>query len=254
MEAASGKFETWWLEMEDTLREFASSNNFKWLLSPADSPWRQGKAERRISIIKKLINVSVGDTRVTPVELQTIFFEISNICNERPIGLSPPREDGSYTVITPNQLLFGRSYNQLPDDVELAENLPINARYRIITHVTTVFWQLWSSDVSPGLVIRQKWHRKGRNLQKGDLVMICESSKIKAKYKLAIVATADCDRDGVVRSTSLRYVNVRKDVNGDYKSTVVYVTRSVQRLILILPVEEQETRIMVKDDVCLVQS
>ena len=134
----------------------------------------------------------------------------------------------------------------------------MKARYRIITHITTMFWQRWSSEVSPGLVIRQKWHQKGRNLQKGDLVMICEPSKLKAKYKLAIVAAAGSDNDGCVRSVSLRYVNVRKDDKGEFKSSMVYVTRSIQRLVLIIPVEEQETPILVKNDIndvhCLVQS
>ena len=46
--------------------------------------------------MKKLLTLSLGDTRVTPVELQTILFECANICNERPIGMSKPREDGSY--------------------------------------------------------------------------------------------------------------------------------------------------------------
>ena len=61
----------------------------------------------------------MGDTRVSPLELQTIFMEAANICNERPLGLSKPRADGTYDVLTPNNLLLGRSVNILPDDTEL---------------------------------------------------------------------------------------------------------------------------------------
>ena len=258
LESAGGKLEQWWTKMEDALRTFAASKNFKWLLSPADSPWRQGKAERRIAIVKKLIRISIGDTRVTPVELQTIFFEESNICNERPISLSLPRSDGTYTIITPNQLLLGRSFNQLPDDLELVESLPISARYRLVNHVTTEFWKRWSSEVSPGLVVRQKWHEKSRNLCEGDLVMICEPSKLKSRYKLAVVDYVHDTRDGCVRSVTLRYTNIRKDAKGALRSSVVRVTRSIQRLVLVLPVEEQVTKIEVQDDDhsvhCLVQS
>ena len=132
----------------------AGMKNFRWELSPADSPWRQGKAERMIGIVKRLLGLSIGEqTRVSPLELQTILMEIANICSERPIGLSKPREDGSYTIITPNQLLLGRSINKLPDDTEIAESLPVASCYRIQNIVTTDFWRLWSREVSPGLML-----------------------------------------------------------------------------------------------------
>ncbi len=211
-------------------------------MSPPDSPWRQGKAERRIGVVKGLLQVSIGDTRVTPLELQTIFMEISNICNERPIGLSKPRADGTYTVLTPNHLLMGRSSNILPDDTELSEDLPYASRYRLINHVTTVFWKKWCDEVAPRLVFRQKWHEKSRNLRVNDVVMICESSPIKSKYKLAIVDQVHTSDDGAVRSATVRYANVHGD-----SSTSVRVKRSVQRLVLILSVEEQDSPLEVLD-------
>jgi hypothetical protein len=90
LESASGKLECWWKKMEGPLATFAGSEKFQWKTSPADSPWRQGKVERRIAIVKKHIRFSIGDTRVTPLELQTILFEIANICNERPISIAKP--------------------------------------------------------------------------------------------------------------------------------------------------------------------
>ena len=247
LESASGILDKWWQTMERALREFGSSKNFEWKVSPPDSPWRQGKAERRIGIIKKLLRLAIGDSRLTPLELQTIFFEVANVCNERPIGISKPREDGSYVVITPNQLLMGRSVNILPDDTEIAESLPMVNRYRLVKHVTDAFWHQWSSYVSPALVVRQKWHEKSRNLMIGDLVMICEASKIKSKYKMGVVDAVKESRDGVVRSATVRYCNIQSNSKGDDKVTTVRVIRSVQRLVLIMPVEEMSSSIEVQD-------
>ena len=254
LESASGKLENWWSSFSNSLRTLAGSKNFQWKLSPADSPWRQGKAERRIGVVKKLIRLSIGDSRVSPLELQTVLMEIANICNERPVGLSKPREDGSYSVLTPNHLLLGRSINVLPDDAELSEDLPMPSRYRLVNFVTTSFWQKWMREVAPRLILRQKWHQKSRNLCAGDLVMICEPSKIKAKYKLAIVEVAHKSKDGCVRSATLRYTNIRGD-----NWVSVLVERSVQRLVLVLPVEEQDTPLTVKDcdthvEVCVAQT
>ena len=234
--------------MGQSLQTFGGAHNFRWNLSPADSPWRQGKAERRIAIVKRCIAQALGDTRVTPVELQTVLFEIANICNERPIGVSKPRSDGSYSLITPNQLLLGRSVNILPDDSEIVDNLPMRARYRLIHEITSNFWKRWSSEVSPSLVVRQKWHEKSRNLCVGDLVRICEPSKLKAKYKLGIVDAVTISADGNVRSAIIRYVLLQKNSKGEDMVRVIRVSRSVQRLVLILPVEEQDTQLTITSD------
>ena len=233
--------------MSHSLQEFSSSNGFEWKISPPDSPWRQGKAERRIGIVKKLLHHSVGDSRLTPLELQTAFFKISNICNERPLGLSKPREDGSYELITPNQLLLGRNANVFPDDRSLANSLGVKARYQIVKHVTDNFWQRWSTHVSPALVLRQKWHEPSRNVCVGDLVMICEDSKVKAKYKMGVVDNVKYSSDNVVRSATVRYCNIQHNPKGDDEVTTMRVERSIQRLVLIMPVEEMQASVVVKD-------
>ena len=152
LESAKGILEHCWIQMEHPLRDFGEYQKL-----PVECfTWRQGNAVRRIAVVKKLLHLAVADSRLTPVELQTVLFEVSNICNERPITLSKPREDGTYAIITPNQLLLGRSRNILPDDTVISDVLSTSARYRLLHHVTTVFWQRWSSEVSPGLVVRQK--------------------------------------------------------------------------------------------------
>ena len=177
-------------------------------------------------------------------------MEIANICNERPIGSAEPRADGTYALITPNQLLLGRSINMLPDDTEMVERLPVklSARYRLIHHVTSQFWKRWSEEVSPSLIVRQKWHDKTRNLCTGDLVMICESTKLKSKYKLGVVDAVNVSRDGNVRSATIRYVIVQSNSKGEDRIRFVRVNRSVQRLVLLLPVEEQTHPLEVKDN------
>ena len=237
--SASGKLASWWDEMQEPLQTFAGSetkgkSSFSWKISPADSPWRQGKVEKRIGLVKRLIKLSVGDTRLSPLELQTCLMEVSNICNERPLGGVKPRDDGTYTVVTPNQLLTGWSGNSLPDSSSVVEKLPMNSRFRAISHVSTSFWERWCTLVAPGLVVRQKWHKESRNIQVGDLVMIADSGKIKGKYKLGIVVATTLSGDGLVRSATVQYFIKR----GTGVWSAERVVRSVQRLVLILSVED----------------
>ena len=77
-----------------------------------------------IKLVKRLLKIPIGDSKLTPSELQTVVFEDANLCNERPVGINKAVcEDGSYQVLTPNCLLVGRSTNKVPDDVTLTENM-----------------------------------------------------------------------------------------------------------------------------------
>ena len=114
----------------------------------------------------------------------------------------------------------------LPDDTQLVENLPMATRYRLIHHVSVTFWEKWCVLVGPGLVLRQKWHQKSRNLKVGDLVMIADPSKFNAKYKLAIVAAVNFSAPHVVvprhcRSHSLRGTHCHGGVNATAPSAVL---------------------------------
>ena len=156
-----------------------------------------------------------------------------------------PREDGTFEVITPKQLLMGWSGNSLPDGSAIIDKLPMSSRFWAISHVSTSFWNRWCTLVSPSLVSRQKWHQASRNICDGDLVMIADSGKIKGKYKLGIVVATNVSSEGLVRSATVQYF-VRRGVAETWSAE--RVTRSVQRLVLILSVEEQAGELMVKDE------
>merc|ERR1711905_81008 len=68
--SAGGKLESWYQEMGKSLQGLASSKGFRWEINPANSPWRQGKTERRIGVIKRLLKISVNDVKLTSMELQ----------------------------------------------------------------------------------------------------------------------------------------------------------------------------------------
>ena len=74
----------------------------------------------------------------------------------------------------------------------------------------------------------------------GDLVMIADATKIKSQYKLGTVDSVTTSSDSRVRSAVVRYFN-RKGVSESWKPE--RVVRSVQRLTLILPVEEQDSAV-----------
>ena len=249
--SSSGSLQSWWTDMGERLSRLAGEARFTWKISPADSAWRQGRAEIHIKSVKKLLTLAVGSSRITPTELQTILFESANLMNERPIGVQKtPKSDGTFQVLTPNCLLMGRTLNAVPDDANLTLHMKHADRYHLVQQITADFWSRWSTEVTPDAIIRKKWHETGRNLRPGDVVVIHDRSTIKGDYKLGVVDSVDSSSDRLVRSCKVSYVipNVKDPIGTYTGGKRVTVSRSIQRLSLILPVEEQQSKLVVEDN------
>ena len=84
----------------------------------------------------------------------------------------------------------------------------------------------------------------------GDIVLIHESSPLKGQYCLGIVKEVKPSKDRLVRSCVVEYtIPYIKGSGGNYgRGKKITVTRSVQRLTLILPVEEQSRNLVVEGD------
>ena len=159
LESAAGILTLWWSDWKESLLSLAGSHNFSWEVSPADSPWRQGKVERRIGVIKRLIRIAIGDSKLSPLEMQTVLFEAANLCNERPLGVNKKvQADGTYTVLTPNCLLMGRATNGPITDAFLGSKLKHSQRFELVQSITKHFWDRWSVEVTPDWLLRRKWH------------------------------------------------------------------------------------------------
>ena len=136
---------------------------------------------------------------------------------------------------------MGRSLNAVPDISNLGEGMKKAERYQLISQVTRDFWTQWSQEVTPEYVIRKQWHESGRNLQPNDIVLIHDKSSIKGKYLMGKVVSVNVGSDGRVRSCSVGYTVPNKKEGSDRYTNgrKILVTRSIQRLSLLLPVEEQ---------------
>ena len=173
------------------------------------------------------------------------------MCNERPLGVNrSPTSDGSYQILTPNCLLLGRAQNCLPDDENITGEMKKTDRYELVQQVTRDFWNRWVTEVTPLHVIRQKWHSTGRNLVAGDIVLVHDKTSFKGKYRIAKVTEVKVSTDGMVRSCLVVYrIPNAKDLPHQYSGgKLVTLSRSVQRLTLLLAKEDQETELEVDDN------
>ena len=215
-----------------------SKKGTTWTFGPADSPWYQGAAEALIKSAKFALSISVRNTRLSLAELLTALTEAANLLNERPIGIMPS-PDNSLNILTPNNLLLGRSTAMNPGGIDASVSL--YSRATAINDVVAEFWHQWTQLYAPTLLKQSKWTHETRPLQVGDVVLVADSNVLKGEYRLAVVAAVHPSKDGIIRRVSVRYT-VYKSVSKDMQlrgGRAVIIERSVQRLSLIAPVEEE---------------
>lgn len=221
-----------------TIYSFGEQQNMKWLINKsADAPWENGCSEALIKSTKRCLTQSIGTNILTFSELQTALFDVAGLLNERPIGTktTDPNE-GAY--LCPNDLLLGRTSRNAP----IGHWTPSNSskvNLSAIHEIVEAFWKKWMKFYFPTLIVQKKWHTEVRNVCIGDIVLLQQDSNdYKGVWRLAQVSEILDSSDGKVRSVKLRYKQQGPD--GTYKGLQdTYVTRSVHRLVMILPVEEQ---------------
>ena len=122
-------------------------------------------------------------------------------------------------------------------------------RYQLVKQVTDDFWNRWVSEITPMHVVRQKWHETKRNLQPGDVVLVHGKSELKRGYTMAVVNDVKMSSDGLVRSCDVSYrIPNTKDKIAEYSGgKEIKLSRSVQKLTLLLGVEEQTGRMIVEN-------
>jgi len=145
--------------------------------------------------------------------------------------------------VTPNCLLLGRASAENPgvwSDRQLKEST-LTSRSSMVSATSKSFWTHWLRLFAPSLVYRKKWHEKERELRLGDVVLVLEDSSFQNQYRLAKVTETFTGKDGIVRRVAVAYKNTKLGEKPREYKGVGYTTvlRSCQRLILIVPVEEQ---------------
>ena len=211
----------------------------KWIFGAADSPWQQGAAESLVKTVKRCLQFAVHSQRLSPAEYLSVAYEVANLVNERPIG-HRPAPDSSITILTPNMLLLGRSTAKNTNT-----NLPVASslatRITLVQSVADEFWKRWTELYAPCMVRQNKWLKPERDLVPGDIVLVSDRG-FKGSYTLAQVHETFPGSDGKVRKVNLRYkrLNCNEPTKEYLGAKDTIISRSVQRLALIIPVTEQE--------------
>lgn len=169
---------------------------------------------------------------------------MANILNSKPIAIRASPE-GSYLSISPNDILLGRASTDKTQEDWKEEQQPdesILATWTLQQQVVQAWWAHWTTHYWPQLVPRTKWQKTHRSLQVGHVCHLQYKSKFSPpKYRLCRVTAILPNEDGVVRTVE---VSMRPRHKADLHKTYIskdpnVIKTGVQRLAVLLPVEEQ---------------
>ena len=216
------------------VKSWATSNKIIWDIVPADSQHMNGLSESMIRSIKRSIKHVIGENVLSFSEFQLMMYEIANIVNSRPIGIVTGEDIEYPNPITPNDLILGRSTNEVAQGP--FENMPnITRRFKFVQTIVDNWWENWSLHVLPTLVPSYKWHRKCRNVRIGDICLI-QYKGIRSSYRLGRVIGVFYGEDKLVRKIKLEY---KLPNENNYR----IVERSIHGVAVIVPIEEQSNEI-----------
>jgi hypothetical protein len=142
---------------KESTHKTCAERGTSWIFGPADSSWYQGAVEVLVKAVKRALKFSIGTQRLSASELLTVFTEVANLLNERPIGLIPS-VDSELTVLTPNSLLIGRPYANNP--VGWSPDISLKGRVQLVGQIAQQFWVEWTKFYAPTLVCQRKWKNR----------------------------------------------------------------------------------------------
>ena len=217
-----------------------------WKFAPAGAQWRNGVAEAFVKKFKLSFHHLYKDTRFSYAEFNCAIKRISNILNDRPVSVqrtnSDSTDDDFLRPLTPNMLLTGRNANGPP--AECTEVDDPHLRRSFIEELEAAWWYQYKVQCFDSLIPTRKWLEEKRNMMVGDVVLIQYSSRsIPGTYRLGRIIAVELDADNLVRTCLVRY-HLVKPINAANRESTDDVLRKqirvpIQRLVLILPVEEQ---------------
>ena len=218
-----------------------------WNFCPSGSQWRNGAIESFVKRFKWSLSL-YQQSGMNYAELQSAFKRIASVLNSRPIsarfGPRHSESDPDYLeMITPNMLLTARTGVDLPVREYADEESP-SRRIAYKQKLESDWWQQWKVQCFDSLIPTKTWTVEKRGVKVGDVVLNSYKD-LSGTYKHGWVSSVEVDEDSLVRTCTVGYRLVRSDLPPEELRLYFKVLKCkkfrvlVQRLCIILPVEEQ---------------
>ncbi|KAG5666222.1 hypothetical protein PVAND_017642 [Polypedilum vanderplanki] len=181
-----------------------------WRFIPAYSPWFGGCYERLIREVKRAIEVTINERKVSKVTLNIAVQDAVQRINNRPLTYnSISHEDDQ--ILTPHLLAKGRSGWPLLPSQSKVNSAPNNKEDKLIYHkgkaIADEIMRRFVSEYLTVLTKRDKWFKNVDDIKVDDLVILIDPDQTRKEWPRAKVIATYPGKDNRVRVVDLMFAD-----------------------------------------------
>ena len=217
-----------------TLVDKCKAMNIEFVFNPPHASHMGGAWERQIRTIRNVLKAVLQryGGRLSTTALRTALYEVMSIINCRPLGLVSEEQ----VPLTPNMLITMKSDIILPPPGRFEDaDTYSRKQWRKVQKLANDFWQRYRKEYLSQLQSRNKWVKKHRDIQTGDIVIVNEGDCVRNDWKLATVTECILSNDGHARSVKLLLGNPDYPKQSDKRQ---YLTRPITKIIVLVEAQK----------------
>ena len=195
---------------------------------------------------RRVLKRVVGRSIFTFEKLNTILCcNVESFLNSRPLGPVTSHDIYGISPLTPAHFLLGRAARSYPR--EQPDDSPTHLqRWERCRLASSQFWSRWSNEYLQRMQKATKWHRKGRNFETDDLVMLTDGNHFRCQWSMGKILKTYPGKDDLVRTVDVQVetsiipgnCNSKKQLVKDITTKTSVYRRPITKLALLLAVDE----------------
>ena len=242
-------------EFQNSIQAYAFNYEITWHNIPQRAPHFGGLWEAAVKGEKYHLKRVVGKHRFTFEELSTICCDVESFMNSRPLGPITSHDIDGLTPLTPSHFLIGRAARAYPRQRITSKPTPLQ-RWDLCKQASQNFWDRWSQEYLQQLQKATKWHKKNKNFQVGDLVMLTDGNVYHCQWSLAKVIAVYPEKDNLVRAVDVQVekrnipkgCHTKEQLAKKITTTTTVYRRPISKLAMLLAVDEVPGKTINLDD------
>ena len=232
-------------ETQNAIQSYLFTQKVTWETIPVRAPHFGGLWEAAVKAAKYHLKRVLGHQKLTYDELETVVCQVEACLNSRPLGAMASHPLDGMCPLTPGHFLIGRAIKAYPVRKVDFNPTPLQ-RWVHCQRIGQTFWKRWNQEYLQQLQRAVKWHKKEKNYQVGDLVMLTDGNVFQCQWTMAKIVAVYPGKDGVVRAVDVQVETavIPKDYDSKVKlaqqiitKTAVY-RRPVHKLAMLLAADE----------------
>lgn len=190
------------LRKDEDLFNYLATRDIEWKFNLSRAPWWGGFFERLIGVMKKSLSKAIGRALLKFEELEDTLLDVETFMNNRPLCYLG--KDFEQPVITPNLLLCGQPARFLEEDTVDASDKreKMTRRLRYLKACRESVRKRWLNEYLRALQERFNTGSAGKEqmmMNKGSLVLIKDTTKNRANWRIGRIVDSIIGKDGVTR-------------------------------------------------------